>query len=51
MFASGNYKYRLKQVDFDGTYKYSNEVEVNIDLPFQFSLSQNYLNPFKSNDY
>ncbi|HSD62919.1 MAG TPA: choice-of-anchor tandem repeat NxxGxxAF-containing protein, partial [Ignavibacteriaceae bacterium] len=26
--STGNYTYRLKQIDFDGTYKFSNEVEV-----------------------
>jgi hypothetical protein len=38
--------YRLKQVDFDGTFEYSKEVEVNVGLPVDFSLSQNYPNPF-----
>jgi photosystem II stability/assembly factor-like uncharacterized protein len=38
-------KYRLKQVDFDGKYKYSNEVEVEI-VPAEFVLYQNYPNPF-----
>ena len=38
--------YRLKQIDFDGTFKYSNEIEVNINLPTRFQLEQNYPNPF-----
>ena len=38
--------YRLKQVDFDGTFKYSNEIEVDINLPIEFQLEQNYPNPF-----
>lgn len=38
--------YRLKQIDFDGTFKYSNEVEVDINLPARFQLNQNYPNPF-----
>ena len=38
--------YRLKQIDFDGTFKYSNEIEVNINLPTEFLLEQNYPNPF-----
>jgi hypothetical protein len=41
----GKYIYRLKQIDFDGSFKYSNEVEVQI-LPGKFSLEQNYPNPF-----
>ncbi|MBP9581285.1 MAG: T9SS type A sorting domain-containing protein [Ignavibacterium sp.] len=43
---SGTYSYRLKQVDFDGTFAYSNVVEVEITSPLTFSLSQNYPNPF-----
>jgi hypothetical protein len=39
--------YRLKQIDFDGGYKYSNEVEIKGGvLPQDYSLSQNYPNPF-----
>ncbi len=41
----GKYIYRLKQIDFDGTVNYSNEVEVLVQ-PSEFSLSQNYPNPF-----
>ncbi len=44
--SAGNYIYRLKQVDFDGSYSYSNEVEVKFEIPSEFSLSQNYPNPF-----
>ena len=44
--ASGNYEYRLKQIDFDGSYEYSNIVEVEVNAPLQFALSQNYPNPF-----
>jgi len=44
--AAGNYTYRLKQVDFNGQYKYSNEVEVEINTPAEFALNQNYPNPF-----
>jgi len=44
--ASGKYLYRLKQIDFDGTIEYSNEVEVNVSVPEKFELSQNYPNPF-----
>ncbi len=41
-----NYYYRLKQVDFDGSYSYSDEVEVIITSPTNFELSQNFPNPF-----
>ena len=44
--ASGKYLYRLKQIDFDGTFEYSNDVEVIINVPEKFELSQNYPNPF-----
>jgi hypothetical protein len=44
--GTGNYSYRLKQVDFDGTYEYSKVVEVEIATPNNFELSQNYPNPF-----
>jgi hypothetical protein len=37
--------YRLKQIDFDGSYEYSKIIEVEI-APFEFLLSQNYPNPF-----
>ncbi|KAF0141516.1 MAG: hypothetical protein FD122_1508 [Stygiobacter sp.] len=43
---SGKVEYRLKQMDFDGKYEYSNVVEVKIDAPAQFILAQNYPNPF-----
>lgn len=39
--------YRLKQVDFDGTFTYSNEVEIsNFFVPTNLVLDQNYPNPF-----
>jgi photosystem II stability/assembly factor-like uncharacterized protein len=42
----GKYYYRLKQVDFDGTFEYSNIVEAEVVGPVDFSLNQNYPNPF-----
>ena len=42
----GTYSYRLKQIDFDGTFEYSPEVEVTIGLPEKFTLEQNFPNPF-----
>ncbi|NNL21318.1 MAG: T9SS type A sorting domain-containing protein, partial [Ignavibacteriaceae bacterium] len=41
----GSYSYRLKQVDFDGSFEYSDIVEVVV-APADFSLNQNYPNPF-----
>jgi len=43
---AGKYQYRLKQIDFDGTFEYSNVIEVEIVPPLKFSLEQNYPNPF-----
>jgi len=43
---TGAYNYRLKQIDNDGTYKYSNIVYVNVSSPDNYYLSQNYPNPF-----
>ena len=42
----GNYFYRLKQVDFNGQYKYSNEIQLTVTQPLTFDLKQNYPNPF-----
>jgi hypothetical protein len=42
----GEYYYRLKQVDFDGSFEYSNEVFGSITTPLEFALNQNYPNPF-----
>jgi photosystem II stability/assembly factor-like uncharacterized protein len=42
----GKYQYKLKQIDYDGTFEYSQIVEVEIPLVNEFSLSQNYPNPF-----
>ena len=44
--SNGKYRYRLKQIDYDGSFEYSNEIEVEILSPLEFSLSQNYPNPF-----
>ncbi len=45
--TTGVYKYRLKQIDFDGSFEYSNEVEIEIDFtPKEFVLHQNFPNPF-----
>ncbi|HMS34678.1 MAG TPA: T9SS type A sorting domain-containing protein [Ignavibacteria bacterium] len=45
--SSGNYSYRLKQIDFNGNFEYFNlNNEVNVGIPSKFELSQNYPNPF-----
>jgi len=43
---SGLYSYRLKQIDFDGSFEYSSEVDVNFIFANDFRISQNYPNPF-----
>ena len=43
---TGSYYYRLKQIDFDGTITYSEEIEVDVNNPTDFVLMQNYPNPF-----
>jgi hypothetical protein len=43
--SSGSYTYRLKQVDYDGTFEYSDAVEVEVVVN-TFALGQNYPNPF-----
>ncbi|MCH7516136.1 MAG: T9SS type A sorting domain-containing protein, partial [Bacteroidetes bacterium] len=44
--ASGNYTYRLKQIDYDGTIDYSDEIAVKVTAPLEFALEQNFPNPF-----
>ncbi len=43
---AGSYTYRLKQIDFDGSFEYSNNVEVEVLGVKEFALGQNYPNPF-----
>ncbi len=40
--------YRLKQIDIDGSYKYSEEVLVDNPAPVNFALHQNFPNPYNS---
>jgi len=45
--VSGTYFYRLKQIDYNGNYKYYDlQSEVIIGIPQKFVLHQNYPNPF-----
>jgi hypothetical protein len=41
-----SYKYRLKQINFDGTFSYSQEITVDLAFPLVWKLFQNYPNPF-----
>ena len=42
-----SFSYRLKQIDLDGSYEFSDEVFVeNFSTPDEYYLSQNYPNPF-----
>jgi serine protease AprX len=44
--TNNKYYYRLKQIDFNGSFEYSNEVQVDINDLNDFQLYQNYPNPF-----
>jgi hypothetical protein len=44
--VNGKYSYRLKQIDNDGQYEYSKAIEVDLGNPREYSLSQNFPNPF-----
>ncbi len=45
--ANGNVAYRLKQIDRDGKFSYSQSVEIIVGVaPKEFALAQNYPNPF-----
>jgi len=43
---SSNYIYRLKQIDNDGRYEYSPNISVVISTPADYTLAQNFPNPF-----
>lgn len=43
---TGNYSYRLKQIDFDGTYSYSTVVSISLNKKITYCLDANYPNPF-----
>jgi len=44
--SSSLIRYRLKQIDLDGSFEYSDIVEVSYFANINFSLDQNYPNPF-----
>ncbi|HEY5533975.1 MAG TPA: T9SS type A sorting domain-containing protein [Ignavibacteria bacterium] len=44
---TGKYKYRLKQIDYNGNFEYHNLSNiVEIGVPNKYDISQNYPNPF-----
>jgi Peptidase family C25/Propeptide_C25/Secretion system C-terminal sorting domain len=43
---AGKFKYRIKQIDLDGTSAFSKAIEVKITGPKDYCLYQNYPNPF-----
>ncbi len=44
--TSGKYYYRLKQIDNDGSFQYSDIISIDIKIPLTFRLEQNFPNPF-----
>ena len=44
--SNGLYSYRLKQIDYNGLYEYSDVIEVDVRSLNDYSLEQNYPNPF-----
>ena len=44
--GTGIFYYKLKQIDFNGEYKWSNIIKITVNPPRQYDLSQNYPNPF-----
>ena len=47
LVGGSKFQYRLKQIDNDGQFEYSNVIEVKV-IPTEYLLSQNYPNPFNS---
>ena len=46
LIHSSTLYFRLKQIDYDGSFTYSEEIEVAGFTPEEYSLEQNYPNPF-----
>lgn len=47
-YAAETLRYRLKQVDRDGSARYEGEVEIALSTPDAFALHGNYPNPFRN---
>lgn len=45
LVGGSKFMYRLKQIDIDGTFEYSDIIEIEV-VPNKFELLQNYPNPF-----
>ena len=45
-YYASSIRYRLKQIDYDGTFEYSKTVEINNIIHAEYILAQNYPNPF-----
>ncbi len=43
---NANYTYRLKQIDYNGTSTYSNEINIGVNTALKYDLLQNFPNPF-----
>ncbi len=46
--APGHHAFRLKQIDFDGTFEYSPEVEIIVEMVERFVIEPAYPNPFNT---
>jgi hypothetical protein len=44
--TGSKYYYRLRQIDSDGQFKYSDVISIDLKMPDRFMLFQNYPNPF-----
>ncbi len=44
--AERSRSYRLKQIDVDGSFEYSDIITVEVSTPMEFKLAQNHPNPF-----
>lgn len=44
--SAGKYTYRLRQIDYNGNFEYSNAIEVQVLNLDNYTLNQNYPNPF-----